>query len=612
MMVSLFDNVLGMILPSDPVGTHTAPTGAGPSIHRFALTWLWHMIRPFSWRIGLILWVPVAWALGLSLASCAIQMIVVCISEKQESLFFPMLFFIGIRFVLILNYRFYDHFISIGMMPVLRKTIGTKVTSEIFGKAYPYFQKHQSGALGSKINDLMRNVPSLIEALSQEFFGNTLAIIIAIVTLTFVQPVFGALMAAWALCVMGISWFSSRKLLKSSHQLFQKRAIFTGKVIDILSNMLSVRLFYNTRREDAVLSDAMNDAMNQEKRMEQQYFNMRAVTSIISVLVFIANGYFLCQGYGYGDMDAGGVVLVLSVNRSVMDFLWRFDQVFSNISEYYGSITQSLQAVFDGKSMGDDEHLPDLCVKRGDITFSDVCFSYPGCPAVFTKLSLQIHSGEKVGIVGRSGGGKSTFAHLLLRLYDIQSGSISIDGQDIQATNLGSVYDQITLVPQETHLFERSVRDNILYAKPSAKPADFQRVLQESCCQHFIQRFPNGVDTLIGEHGVRLSGGQKQRISIARAMLRHTKILILDESTSQLDSVTESQLQDHLWQFFADKTVLVIAHRLATLRRMDRIIVFDGGQIAEQGSHQELLEKQGLYSLMWRTQEQREEGHPEK
>lgn len=596
-----------MILPSDPVDTKTLRAqGVEPSINRFALFWIWNIIRPFSWRIGLIFWVPVAWALGLSLTSCAIQMIVVSISEKQESLFVPMLFFIGIRFALILNYRLYDYFISIGMIPVLRKTIGTKVTSEILKKQYPYFQMNPSGALGSKINDLMRNVPNLIEALSQEFFGNTLAIIIAIVALTCVHPIFGTLMASWAMCVMGISWFASRKLLRSSHQLFEKGAIFTGKVIDTLSNILSVRLFYNTHREDAVLSHTMDDVVNQEKQMEQQYFNMRSVTSIISVLIFIANGYFLCQGYRRGDIDAGGVVLVLSVNRSVMDFLWRFDQVFSSMSEYYGSITQSLQAIYQGKSIGDDQNLPDLCVKKGEITFSDVGFAYPGCPAVFTKLSLHIHSGEKVGIVGRSGGGKSTLAHLLLRLYQAQSGSISIDGQDIQTTNLGSVYDQMTLVPQETHLFERSFKDNILYANPSAEESDLQRVLRESCCQQFIQQFPNGMDTLIGENGIRLSGGQKQRLSIARAMLRHTKILILDESTSHLDSVTESQLQDHLWQFFADKTVLVIAHRLATLRRMDRIIVLDGGQIAEQGSHQELLEKQGLYSMMWHTQEQRE------
>ncbi|MBM3631945.1 MAG: ABC transporter ATP-binding protein [Alphaproteobacteria bacterium] len=600
--------MLGVILPSDPVDTKTLRAqGVEPSINRFALFWIWNIIRPFSWRIGLIFWVPVAWALGLSLTSCAIQMIVVSISEKQDSLFIPMLFLFGIRFTLILNYRLYDYFVSIGMMPVLRKTIGTTVTSEILKKQYPYFQMNPSGALGSKINDLMRNVPNLIEALSQEFFGNTLAIIIAIVTLTYVHPIFGILMASWAMCVMGISWFSSRKLLKSSHQLFEKGAIFTGKVIDILSNILSVRLFYNAHREDAVLSHTMDDVVNQEKQMEQQYFNMRSVTSIISVLIFIANGYFLCRGYRYGDIDAGGVVLVLSVNRSVMDFLWRFDQVFSSMSEYYGSITQSLQAIYHGKSIGDDQHLPDLCVKKGEITFSDVGFAYPGCPAVFTKLSLQIHSGEKVGIVGRSGSGKSTFAHLLLRLYQTQSGSISIDGQDIQATNLGSVYDQMTLVPQETHLFERSFKDNILYANPSAEESDLQRVLRESCCQQFIQQFPNGMNTLIGENGIRLSGGQKQRLSIARAMLRHTKILILDESTSHLDSVTESKLQDHLWQFFGDKTVLVIAHRLATLRRMDRIIVLDGGQIAEQGSHQELLEKQGLYSMMWRTQEQTED-----
>ena len=595
-----------MTFPSDPVQTHAVHPqneGGALSINRVTLTWLWQMIRPFSWRLLVLTWVPLAWALGLSLTSYSIQMMVTRISQYQASLLGPLAFFIMIRVVLIGNYRFYEQIINIRMMPALRKRIGLEVTNQIFKKQYPYFQAHQSGALGAKINDLMRNIPNLLEIITQDFLGNTLAVIIAIVMLTTIQPIFGGLMAFWAICVVGISWVASKRLLIISHDFFKKWTVLTGKIIDTLGNILSVRLFYTMRTEDRVLSEEMNDLIGQEKFMEQKYFQMRSLTSIISVGVFLANGYFLCQGYANGTIDAGGLVLVLGVNRSVMDFLWKFDQVFSNISEYYGSISQSLQTVFEGKSMDDDKNLPDLYLKKGGVTFTDVNFSYPGCPSVFKNLSLNILPGEKVGVVGRSGSGKSTFAHLLLRLYDIQGGTISIDGQNIAQTNSSSLYNQVTLVPQETSLFERSLKDNVWYANPSASIADLELALGRSCCDTFIRDLPNGMDTFIGEHGVRLSGGQKQRISMARAMLRHGKILILDESTSQLDSVTESQLQENLWQFFADKTVIVIAHRLATLRRMDRIIVFDGGQISEQGSHDELLAQQGLYHRMWETQE---------
>jgi ATP-binding cassette subfamily B protein len=220
-------------------------------------------------------------------------------------------------------------------------------------------------------------------------------------------------------------------------------------------------------------------------------------------------------------------------------------------------------------------------------------------------LSLTIGAGQKVGIVGYSGSGKTTLVHLLLRLYDVQKGVITIDGQDIGSVNLESLYDQITLVPQDPSLFQMSLRENIVYANRSVSAHALESALEKSCVKEFVHKMPQGLDTLVGERGVTLSGGQRQRIVLARAMVRTTPIVILDESTSQLDSVTESKIHEHLWDFFQNKTVLIITHRLSTLQGMDRILVFDNGRIVQDGTHQELLAKKGAYRAFWENQEKR-------
>jgi ATP-binding cassette subfamily B protein len=238
----------------------------------------------------------------------------------------------------------------------------------------------------------------------------------------------------------------------------------------------------------------------------------------------------------------------------------------------------------------------------GHITFDKVKFHYKDTKPLFENKSIEIEAGQKVGLVGYSGGGKSTFVHLILRLYDVTHGSILIDGQDIKSVSQDSLRENIAMIPQDPSLFHRSLRENIRYGRIDATDEEVMEAAKKAHAHEFIEKLPQGYDALVGERGVKLSGGQRQRIAIARAILKNAPILIMDEATSQLDSLTEALIQESLWQLMEHKTTLVIAHRLSTLLHMDRILVFDQGKIVEDGNHNDLLSKGGLYKNLWNAQ----------
>lgn len=300
-------------------------------------------------------------------------------------------------------------------------------------------------------------------------------------------------------------------------------------------------------------------------------------------------------------LTTGQVVQIFNTSGGAMTMMWHVGTTLPSVFQSVGFMKQSLSLVREPQDILDQPGAKPLILTGGAITFDNVTFRY-GNKDVFKDKSIVISGGEKVGVVGYSGAGKSSFANLILRFYPLDGGKIIIDGQDISSVTLESLRRQVALIPQDPLLFHRTLKENIRYGNELATDEEVYTVAKLAHCDSFISRLPQGYDSLIGERGTKLSGGERQRVAIARAMLAKAPILILDEATSALDSVTEQYIQDSLEYLIEGKTVIAIAHRLSTLKKMDRLLVFDKGRVIEEGSHAALLAKDGHYARMWQMQ----------
>ncbi len=301
-------------------------------------------------------------------------------------------------------------------------------------------------------------------------------------------------------------------------------------------------------------------------------------------------------------MSVGDFALVLGLSIEVGYMSWWTMEQIDELNKAIGKCTQSLHKLFTPLEIQDKKDAQDLQITSGQISFNNVTFHYKSTTPLFFNKTITIAAGQKVGLVGYSGSGKSTFVNLILRVYDVTDGQILIDGQNIGAVKIDSLHKNIAMIPQEPLLFHRSLLENIRYGKISATDEEVIHAAKKAHAHEFIEKLSQGYNTLVGERGIKLSGGQRQRIAIARAILKNAPIFILDEATSQLDSLTEHDIQASLWELMQNKTTIVVAHRLSTLLNMDRIIVFAQGKIAEDGTHNELLLRGGLYKTLWDAQ----------
>lgn len=514
----------------------------------------------------------------------------------------PCIYFLLLSFIISTSWRLSDYFVGIKMIPKLRSKIANESLGLLLDKSHDYFQNNFSGSLANKVNDLISSVPDLMQIAIDRFFSHGLALVFAIFALAQVNIRFAIFTLSWTVVFMIGAVFFSKRIVIFADQWSERGSTVTGRVVDILSNILSVRLFSGKRFEKESLNETCQKAVVAEEKLQWSFFWMWVLYGYSFCVLLGVNLYFLLKGRQEGWVSVGDFALVLGLNIAIVDFLWEVARDFSQFSKYLGRITQALKTILTPPEIVDREGATELTATQGRIEFQNIKFHYKSNGELFKDKSITIAAGQKVGLVGYSGSGKTTFVNLILRIYDVTQGSILIDGQNIKNVTQDSLRAAIGMIPQDPSLFHRSLIDNIRYGRVDATDAEVIEAAKRANAHEFITKLPQGYDSLVGERGVKLSGGQRQRIAIARAVLKNAPILILDEATSQLDSLTENEIQKSLWQLMQGKTAIVIAHRLSTLLHMDRILVFEKGKIVEDGSHQELLTKGGLYKTLWDAQ----------
>jgi ATP-binding cassette, subfamily B, multidrug efflux pump len=414
-------------------------------------------------------------------------------------------------------------------------------------------------------------------------------------------------MLVWlAVYISMLRYFIPRLKVISERQA-DARSMMTGRIVDSYTNIATVKLFSHAKREVSYAREGMDDFL------QTAYGQMRLVTMFhfllysINAILLIAVAWIGMSLWVAGAVTVGAVAvpisLVLRMHGMSQWIMWEVSALFENI----GTVEDGIRSISLPRLVSDVEGAKPIAVSKGDIRFENVDFHYGKAKGVIEGLTLRIKPGEKVGLVGRSGAGKSTLVNLLLRFYDLESGRILIDGQDIALVQQDSLRANIGMVTQDTSLLHRSVRDNILYGRPDASEAMMLEAATRAEAHGFIPALADakerkGYDAHVGERGVKLSGGQRQRIAIARVMLKDAPILIMDEATSALDSEVEAAIQENLYRLMENKTVIAIAHRLSTIAALDRLIVMDKGKVVEEGSHQQLIAKGGIYARLWARQ----------
>ncbi|MBW8309023.1 MAG: ABC transporter ATP-binding protein/permease [Candidatus Paracaedibacteraceae bacterium] len=560
----------------------------------------------YKLSIVFMFFLAIVWAVDVSVHSYLQKLIIDGIADHPKNIFeavgMPAMLFILLSFLMSTVFRLYEYLVSIKMIPEMRKYIGQRYISHLLNQSHTFFQDQFTGGLANKINDLVIYVPEIIQIMIDQFFSRFLMLGIATYTLWLVNPVFAYLMLGWTVFFIILSLFLAKRLTNLSDKWSECNSLNTGRMVDILSNMVALRLFARKKYEYEYISEGFEEAVQAEKRLNWNYFWVWFTYGYSFVFTLALNMYFLLKKRELGVISVGDFALVISLNVAIVDVLWQLTWQFSQFTKCYGKISQALRVALQPREIKDAPDAKPLVVKQGVIKFQSVTFCYKGIDPLFKNLSVTIEAGQKVGLVGYSGSGKTTFVNLILRLYEVTGGTIIIDDQSVKEVTLETLYRSIATIPQESSLFHRTLYENIKYGRPEAQEVEVIEAAKKSCSHEFISRLPEGYETMVGERGVKLSGGQRQRIAIARAILKDAPILILDEATSQLDSLTESVIQDSLWQAMQGKTAIVIAHRLSTLLRMDRILVFNKGQIVQDGFHEDLLKQDGLYKQLWSSQ----------
>ena len=418
---------------------------------------------------------------------------------------------------------------------------------------------------------------------------------------------------SWLVLYASALFYFVPKLSAVGRQQADARSLMTGRITDAYTNISTVKLFSHAGREGAYAKDAMHEFLGTVNKQMRLVSMVETINHVLNMSLLIGAGGLALWLWSHGQVGVGGVAAVTAMSLRLNGISHWVMWEMTTLYEQVGTVQDGINTLTTHNKIIDVPDARPLQVSQGEIKFEAVNFNYdrklqnPNQNILLKNLNLHIKAGEKVGLVGRSGAGKSTIVNLLLRFYEVESGAILIDGQNIKSVTQNSLREHIGMVTQDTSLLHRNVRDNILYGRPNATEAEMTAAAKRAEAHEFILNLHDakgrfGYDAHVGERGVKLSGGQRQRIAIARVMLKDAPILLLDEATSALDSEVEAVIQSSLYQLMEGKTVIAIAHRLSTIAAMDRLIVLDEGKVVEEGTHKQLLKQKGLYASLWARQ----------
>lgn len=474
--------------------------------------------------------------------------------------------------------------------------------SKILLHSRSFFANNMSGSIVAKAGRFTHSFETIFDNLSFNFWSS-LVILVGIFFVIFRQDSgLGIVFLAWLIIFSVIIYFFTKKKVPIDSEKAATESKTTGRLADVVTNILSVKVFASFFPE---LKSFKSFTGNERKiRWKSWFLSDKQITVIDSLMVSLRmlSLYYVINLWSKGQASLGFIVLVQLYTSQIFNLIWNFNFSIRNFGRAVTDAKEMVE-IFETPIDIQDPENPEKCkIKDGNILFDNITFEYKDGKDVFKKFKLEIPAGQKVGFVGHSGSGKTTITNLLLRFEDVQSGAIKIDGQDIRNIAQDDLRRNISYVPQEPALFHRTLRENIMYGNPNASKLAVLEASKKAHADEFIKEFKDGYETLVGERGVKLSGGQRQRIAIARVMLKDAPILILDEATSSLDSISENFIQQAFDEVMKDRTTLVIAHRLSTVQKMDRIVVLDKGKIVEDGGHEELLAKGGYYFKLWQAQ----------
>jgi ATP-binding cassette subfamily B multidrug efflux pump len=574
----------------------------------------WHFVRQVWTGFAVILVVGfAAGAVELSLFAFLGQLVDLARASETPEKFISehgnTLIWMAVVAMILRPIVFALHAISVNQIisPNFTHLIRWQTHRYVLRQSISFFQNDFAGRIANKV---MQTGPSMRETMVQIVDALWFVFIYtggAIVLFVQADVKLIAPLLIWLVSYVASIVYFVPRMKERSTVMSEARSTMMGRIVDSYTNIMTVKLFAHTHGEDQYAREAMDD-------YTAKFHRMMRVSTVFEATIILTSGFLIVGTTGLaiwlwsqGAITLGAVALatglVIRINNMAGWIMW----VMSNIFENIGTVQEGMETIARPITVTDVSGAKPLKVPHGEVRYERMAFHYGREGGLIHDLSLTINAGERVGVVGRSGAGKSTLVNLLLRFHDLESGRILIDGQDIAHCTQDSLRAQIGVVTQDTSLLHRSVRDNIRYGRPDASEAAVLMASKRAQAHDFVEQLADmhgreGYAAHVGERGVKLSGGQRQRIAIARVLLKNAPILILDEATSALDSEVEAAIQEQLYNLMKGKTVIAIAHRLSTIAAMDRLIIMDRGRIVEDGTHESLLKRGGLYAQLWSRQ----------